>query len=180
MAGTVADTLAIHETLYRYCRSMDRMDAPLALDCFWPDAELEYSALYRGSPAGFVEWLWPVHAAMLAHTHRVTNVLVDFMADDAAASESMVHVTLRMRDGVEIVDLIGHGRYLDRWRRADGRWRIAGRTYVSDLGTVIPVGSRDLSAILYPGTPGQRPIHGTRDRGDPSYALLPAWGGSAS
>ncbi|MBI1181191.1 MAG: hypothetical protein GC201_11585 [Alphaproteobacteria bacterium] len=167
------DKLEIHETIYRYCRSMDRMDAPLALDCFWPEANLEYSTLYNGSPAGFVEWLWPVHAAMVCHAHRVTNILVDFKSDTEAASESMVHVTLRMEANGELVDLSGHGRYLDRWRKQDGRWRIAGRTYVQDMGTVVPVGSRDVSAILYPGTPGQRAIHGARDLRDPSYDLLP-------
>lgn len=176
MAGRADDTLEIHETLYRYCRSMDRMDAPLALDCFWPDANLEYSSLFNGSAAGFVEWLWPVHASMVCHTHRVTNILVDFKGADDAASEAMVHVTLRMNDKGELVDLVGHGRYLDRWQRRDGRWRISGRTYVTDLGTVVPVASRDLSGILYPGTPGQRPLQGTRDTTDLSYALLPPTG----
>jgi hypothetical protein len=32
--------LEIHEVLYQYCRSMDRMDAALALDCFEPDARV--------------------------------------------------------------------------------------------------------------------------------------------
>jgi len=167
------DKLEIHETLYRYCRAMDRMDAPLALDCFWPDAELDYSGLYKGSAQGFVDWLWPVHASMLCHAHRVSNMIVDFRGDSEAVSETMVYVTLRMEAKGELVDLIGHGRYLDRWRKGDGRWRIAHRTYASDMGTVVPVGSRDLSAFLYPGTPGQRTISGTRDSSDPSYALLP-------
>jgi hypothetical protein len=171
--GRADDTLEIHEILYNYCRSMDRMDAPLALDCFWPEAMLEYSGLYKGSPVGFVDWLWPVHGAMVCHSHRVSNMLVDFKGPLEAASESMVLVTLRMEDKGELVDLIGHGRYLDRFERRDGRWRIARRTYVSDMGTVVPVASRDLSGILYPGTPGQRPIGGTRDRTDPSYELLP-------
>ena len=172
----VEDKLEIHETLYRYCRSMDRMDAPLALDCFWPDANLEYSSLYNGSPAGFVDWLWPVHASMVCHTHRVCNMLVDFTGDAEAVSESMVQVTLRMENKGELVDLIGHGRYLDRWRRQDGRWRIAKRTYVSDMGTVVPVGARDIGAILYPGTPGQAPLPGKRDSSDLSYGLLPNLG----
>ncbi len=172
----IEDKLEIHETLYRYCQSMDRMDAPLALDCFWPDAKLEYSGLFNGSPAGFVEWLWPVHAAMVCHTHRVCNMLVDFTGDMAAVSESMVQVTLRMQPQDELIDLIGHGRYLDTWRKADGRWRIADRVFVSDMSTMVPVRARDVGGILHPGTPGQQPLAGRRDTSDLSYRLLPNLG----
>jgi hypothetical protein len=166
--------LEIHEVLYQYCRSMDRMDAALALDCFEPDGELEYSGLYRGSPAGFVEWLWPVHGAMVAHSHMVTNIIVDVTNGDTAVSEAYVLVTLRIENKGELVDLIGKGRYLDRWRRFEGRWRIAHRTYVSDLGTVHPVGTRNFGDLFRTGSPGQqRVIAATRDTNDPSYALLP-------
>jgi hypothetical protein len=148
------------------------MDRQLTLDCFEPEAQLEYSGLFKGTAAEFVEWLWPVHSSMVGHTHRVSNMLVEFRDDSRAVSETMVLVTLRMEKDGELVDLIGHGRYLDGWRKTDTSWRISGRTYVSDLGTVLPVGSRDLSDILYPSADGLREINGTRNETDPSYALF--------
>ena len=113
---------------------------------------------------------------MVCHTHRVCNMLVDFTGDTAAVSESMVQVTLRMQPQDELIDLIGHGRYLDTWRKADGRWRIAGRVFVSDMSSMVPVRARDVGGILYPGTPGQQPLPGTRDTADLSYRLLPNLG----
>jgi hypothetical protein len=72
--GTFA---GIAKTLYEYCRGIDRMDAELTLACFEPTAELKYSGMYLGDPAGFVKWLWPRHAAMVGHTHSITNILVE-------------------------------------------------------------------------------------------------------
>ena len=170
--GAVEDKLAIQEVLWRYCRAMDRMDAPLALGCFEPDAELVYSTLYRGGPEGFVAWLWPVHARMVGHVHSVSNILVELGPAATAASEAYVQVTLRMELDGELVDLIGKGRYLDRWRRAPEGWRISRRTYVSDLGSVVPVGRRDVSAVLSPATPGLTAVAARRDASDPSYDVL--------
>ena len=160
--STATATIAIQQVLYRYCRSMDRMDAGLALACFDPAATLSYGALYQGDPAGFVAWLWPVHAAMVGHTHTLGNVIVDVTGADTAVSESYVMVTLRFEDrntddadaATQQFDLVGKGRYLDRWSCGnDGTWRIVARTYVSDLGTVIPVAGHDLSNVLRPTAP---------------------------
>jgi len=126
-----AATVAIQQVLYRYCRSMDRMDADLALSCFEPDAELGYSGLFQGSPAEFVAWLWPIHAAMVGHSHQVANVLVDFGGDGAVVSEAYVTVVLRSATPAgDLVDLTGRGRYLDTWRCEDDVWRIAARISV--------------------------------------------------
>ena len=51
--------------------------------------------LYRGSAAGFVEWLWPGHVAMVGHRHEVSNILIELQGD-RAASETYVFVTLRV------------------------------------------------------------------------------------
>lgn len=164
----------IRAVLTRYCRGIDRMDADLTLSCWHADGTADYGRLYRGPAAGFVEWLWPVHAAMVGHVHTLANVTVELMGD-AAATEAYVTVVLRFHDdGGELVDLVGRGRYLDRFERRNGRWAIAHRRYVSDLGTVHVVQGRDVSRQLTPAAPGLEAPTARRDREDPSYDVFAA------
>ncbi len=160
----------IAQTLYRYARAMDRMDADLALACFFPEAHIYYGGKFEGTPAEFVHWLWPLHAGMVGHTHSISNILVETTAE-RIASEAYVMTTLRMRAAPdEQVDYISRGRYLDIWEPFEGRLRIIDRLYVTDLNTVTPVGVRDLTASLpladIPLVPSRR------DPSDSSYARL--------
>jgi len=160
----------VAQTLYRYARAMDRMDADLALRCFAPDAHIYYGGKFSGTPAGFVEWLWPLHAGMVGHQHLISNILVEHGAA-GTASEAYVMTTLRMHGtGDEQFDYVSRGRYLDRWEPFEGRWRIVDRLYVTDLSTTVPVVRRDTSAALpvndLPLVPS------LRSPDDPSYARL--------
>ena len=172
MSISERDSIDIQQVLHRYCRSMDRMDAELALSCFEPDADLSYGSLYRGTPSGFVEWLWPVHAAMIGHSHAVSNILISENSDGTCASETYVQVTLRAQDDEGKFDLVSKGRYLDRWKKRDNVWRICERMYVSDLSTVIPVGERSLSGVLKPNASQNRQPSAARNTTDPSYAMF--------
>ena len=78
-----------------------------------------------------------------------------------------------MRLGGQIVDQVGKGRYLDRWQRdTAGRWRIAARSYLSDLASTVPVASNDIRAVLAPQADGLTPLVCRRDGTNPSYALF--------
>jgi SnoaL-like domain len=162
---------AIAQVLYRYCRGIDRMDADMTLACFASDAVLDYASLYKGDPGGFVRWLWPIHAAMKGHTHSISNIFLEQTAERLQTSEAYVMTTLRMSLTDNLVDLVSTGRYLDRWKNSSTGWVIDRRTYLSDLTTVRPVVSADLSQTL-PRLPGPHPVRVARDRGDLSYELL--------
>jgi hypothetical protein len=170
-SASVVDTSGIEQVLYRYCRSMDRMDKQLTLSCFMPDADMSYGILYRGKPAGFVEWLWPVHAAMVNHSHMIGNVLVESV-DGVLVSEAYVQVTLRSSDENGQFDIVSKGRYLDSWNAKNGVYRISERMYVSDLSTVVPVTERSLGAVLHPNALQNKQPAGTRNEHDPSYTLF--------
>lgn len=167
-----AATVAIQQVLFRYCRSMDRMDADLALGCFEPEALLEYNGLFSGTAVQFVEWLWPVHAQFDGHTHQLHNTLVE-VDGQTAASEAYVTVTLRSTiDGVR-TDLIGKGRYVDEWRCTYGAWRISRRRFVSDLSTVVAVDHGLAPPVfLRPAVAEPPSLLNTRDRNDPSYLVV--------
>ncbi len=46
----------IRDSLYLYCRSMDRIDRSLGLSIWAPDAVVDYGTRFRGSAAEFIEW----------------------------------------------------------------------------------------------------------------------------
>ena len=166
----------IRAVLIRYCRGIDRMDAPLTRSCWHADGTADYGRLFKGRADGFIEWLWPVHAAMVGHVHSLSNVTVE-VDGDTAATESYVHVVLRVTagDGGQ-VDIVGRGRYLDRFERREGVWAIAHRTYVSDLASTQRVEQLDIGGQLPPAQAGLSPNVSARDLSDASYALFPAAG----
>ncbi len=162
---------AITESLYRYCRSMDRIDAELGYGVWHHDGTAQYTGLYEGSGRGFIDWVCDLHRSMVATSHQVTNVLIE-VDGDSAVSEAYVTVRLRTNnnDG-GMTDIIGAGRYLDRWSCRDGVWAIDHRQYVSDVSTSLPVPSGSSRATVPPAGAVQV-VPSKPDRTDPSYDLF--------
>jgi hypothetical protein len=155
---------SIAEGLYRYCRSLDRMDRELYATVFEPGAQLDYGEHFVGTAEQFCDWVWIAHAAMQAHSHQITNILTDIAADGASAvSEAYVTVCLRTNvDSGRSFDIVDRGRYLDHWAsQPDGSWRISSRRYCSDIHH-----ASDAST--------SPPVTVRRDRSDPSYELFGA------
>ena len=118
---TLADRQAITELIYRYCRSMDRIDAELGYSIWHDDAEADYGQVYRGSGRGFIDFVCAQHRHLLGHSHQISNILID-LDGDRAASESYVTATLRMLQGEQLKQITVWARYVDRWSRRGGRW----------------------------------------------------------
>jgi len=158
----IADKQEITEALYRYCRGIDRMDADLTRSTWHADGTADYgSTIFEGTGAGFVEWVWGVHAAMARHSHQITNILIE-VDGDHAVSEAYVTVALRTKPGSATpVEIEARGRYLDRWSRRAGRWAIDHRQFVADLART------HAADPLEPDEGLSR-----RDRSDPSYEIL--------
>jgi hypothetical protein len=156
------DRDAIARQIHAYCRSMDRMDVELGNAVWHDDGLADYGpAVFQGSGHGFVAFVTRAHAAFIAHSHQVTNVLIT-LDGDRAASESYVTATLRQaRDGRTFQQTV-HGRYLDRWSCRDGRWAIDRRVFLHDFDETREVATSPATA----SSPARR------DRSDPSYALL--------
>src|SRR3546814_1158016 len=98
------------------------------------------------------------------------NVLIE-CADDVAAVESYFVATLRARTPHGWTETIRNGRYIDDFRRLNGRWAIARRMAVIDARHSHPI--TDVAAdIMLPGatTGAQHPT--ARVRSDLSYALF--------
>ncbi|MAT51651.1 MAG: hypothetical protein CMK32_10765 [Porticoccaceae bacterium] len=156
---TTVDKQAIAEVIYRYCRAMDRIDHELGYSVWHEDGIADYGDMFQGSGRGFIDWVCETHAAMVSHSHQVTNILID-VNGDRAGSEAYITVALRFEQDGKLMQLTGRGRYIDRWSKRDGRWAIDKRTYVQDFDDL-----REITATMVKGW-------STRDRNDPSYQVL--------
>jgi hypothetical protein len=160
------DRQAILDCVYRYCRGLDRHDPELLASAFHPDA-VDNHGNFVGYIPDFVKWGNALHGAgFLAHTHNITCHFAD-IDGDVAHAESYVIFVLRRKDSTTV--LVGGGRYLDRFERRNGIWKIALRRLITDWRFEADGSVFTLSPDGYP--------HGTWDHQDPSYErplVLPA------
>lgn len=169
--GTIFERLtsesAIRAAVHRYCRGVDRADAALTRSAYHPDATDDHGS-FKGSAMDFAERVNGSHATRWSSTmHVVANHLADVRGDEADA-ETYVVAYLRRIDGTA-VDAVG-GRYVDRFERRAGEWRIARRVYVWEWSTVMDARGSLIDGGAY--------AKGSRDRKDLSYAgLLASIGG---
>lgn len=150
----------IRAQIYNYARGLDRMDRELATRVWHADGTANYIGTYEGTGAGFVDWVWPFHEQLTAHSHQITNVLIE-VDGDTAVSEAYVMASLHTRTADGATTLLVRSRYADTWSQRDGRWAVDHRIAITDF--------RTLSVADDPG----EPTEGHRDRGDPSYQAYP-------
>lgn len=158
--NVLADRQAITELIYRYCRSVDRLDIPLGHSIWHDDATADYGAdFYQGDGRGAIDHICAQHLRTLHHSHQVTNILID-LDGDRAGSEAYATALLRARRDEKLLQMTIWGRYVDRWSRRNGRWGLDHRLAIRDFDEIREV------------TPLNHHEIGRRDRSDPSYAVL--------
>jgi hypothetical protein len=131
--SALLDKQAIHEVVLRYCRGIDRRDAALVRDCYWPDATDDHAGAFAGRRDDFVEWVLRVVTRFTGTMHAIANHLVELDAGDAdAASSEAYGVAYHWGDPPDDPrhNFTTGFRYLDRFERREGDWRIAARTVV--------------------------------------------------
>ncbi|MBV9995334.1 MAG: nuclear transport factor 2 family protein [Caulobacteraceae bacterium] len=122
---TLLDQQAIHDLVVRLTRAQDRCDRELLLSCYHPDARDEHGP-FKGSPTEFADWVFPHIRRMRFIQHRVSNVLIE-VRGDVAYGESYAFEEGETLDGSKVT---GCGRYIDRFERRNGEWRIALRRVI--------------------------------------------------
>lgn len=133
----VEDRQAIHDVIVRYCRGVDRSDPDLVLAAFHDDAIDNHF----GVVLPFREAIGTLKTARsggggtpskTTSMHNICNVLIE-VDGDIARCESYVIVIVRIPQDEGAIDWMHAGRYVDRFERRNGEWRIAHRTVVYDL-----------------------------------------------
>jgi SnoaL-like domain len=123
----LADIQDIRDGLTRFCRALDRCDLPLAKSVFHHDAHEDHGPVV-GNAHQFYDMMVPLLKTSFERLVRTVSQVSIEVSGDRALSEA--NWTGVMRDSVN--DMFHQGRYLDRWERRNGEWKIAARVALID------------------------------------------------
>lgn len=134
LRGQSEDKHALRELVEAYCRGIDRRDLELVRSCFHEDAIDDHGTLFRGGRDDYVALIAGYLEQFSMTTHHVTNALFDIDGDDAEGESYVLahHIT----KGWAPQNIVASGRYLDRFERRDGVWRISHRTGIGDWSSL--------------------------------------------
>jgi hypothetical protein len=180
--AAMATYQAIWENELEYTRGLDRHDEALERAVFWPDAGISYGTAvpYEELPL----WANASHANSAAHQHHVTGLTlaVDgataheegyiFFSSDMARDKTL-DTPGEPTPGRAVAGsfaTFGTGRYVNRYERRGGDWRMIVHEYVHDISVRLPavdlcaegcIGRWDSSDLSYsrplePLTPEER------------------------
>ena len=156
------DRAAIRDVVLRYCRGIDRLDLELVRACYHPDATDDHGG-FVGTRDEYVAWVAEVLKRFDGTMHVVANQLVDFDGD-AARSETY-GVAYHWGEPVDDRrrNFTTGFRYVDRFERRGGEWRIATRVAVREWTHIV---NPEQQQVIPPERDGRR---GRRDRTDAVY-----------
>jgi hypothetical protein len=130
----LVDRREIHDVLMRYCRACDRADAVGIAAAFHEDGIDDH-----GSPGSPRELAERAATKYLPHMmHFTGNVLIELDGDRAHVESYFVSFVSPDGDGMLKTRMRG-ARYLDRFERRDGVWKIAHRLVVDEWARIDPV-----------------------------------------
>ena len=123
----------IRDVLMRYARGVDRGDADLITSCFHPDSVDDHGGIeLTGTEAGpRFAGSRKVSASGAAGQHFQGNITIEVDGDVAYTETYFVSYLIVDRDGAEHTRFRG-ARYLDRFERRNGVWKIGYRVVVDD------------------------------------------------
>lgn len=131
---------AITRVLHRYAQGVDRFALAQVRSCYWDEATDAHLPLFEGPVDEYVRWLGEVLPAVAAISHQITNILIDVDLG-AGRAEVEAYCLNGLVSGEPPETRIQCLRYLDRFERRDGEWRILERRVVRDWNRTIPDGA---------------------------------------
>lgn len=144
-----ANYLGILDNELQYTRGLDRHDEDLISTVFWPEARVSYGALV--SMDEMAAWANAGHAENAAHQHHVTGLILDIDGDTAHEEGYIFYSSDMERDtsfdtigeptpgraASGSLTTFGTGRYVNRYERRDGEWRMIVHEYVHDISLML-------------------------------------------
>ncbi|MAT95283.1 MAG: hypothetical protein CME59_22150 [Halioglobus sp.] len=132
----LADQQAIQAVLASHSRALDRLDADLLKDCYWPEGEVDYGS-FKGPAHTFAELVVPVLAQQYELTrHALSNTLFQ-IGGDTALTETYVHAAHLVHGAGE--EVLVYGRYLDRLQRRADCWKLLHRQVIIEWSNRLAV-----------------------------------------
>ena len=158
------DCEEIRQAMYAYARGVDRLDEDLIRAAYHPDAWDDHGN-FRGDREVAVATIMNNGRTgnATASMHHIGNMLID-LNGDVADVETYFVAYQRREEGEKAFTRMRAGRYLDRFERRDGRWRVARRVVVDDW-------SRLDEVLATAAEVGPNSTIGTRHTTDVSYEI---------
>jgi len=147
---TLLDKEAIRELVLLYSRGVDRKDGPLLRSLYTAGATDTHGDTFDGPAEAYVDFLERSFPYMRYSGHHVCNHLISVNGDEGEGEVYALayHVIPDGKGGWQ-EDLMAV-RYIDRYRKEDGRWKFAQRIVSYDYKAPRrPVQAHD-PAPLYP------------------------------
>ena len=155
----------ISEVLYRYARGCDRVDEGALRACFHPGS-VHFHGGFAGLSSDFIDLAMGIVRPLKASSHMISNVMIELSGDQAVSEcHFLAHHRRLKADGAREEDYFLKGRYLDRFEKRDGAWRIVSRTGLHDYERVLEPADQTLAQASSDQFGQQKPD-------DPIYAML--------
>lgn len=156
----------INKLIHTYPRGLDRLDRDILLSLGHKTATVEFTGMFNGTWAEFIDWLMKAHTSMLYNRHTIGNVLIEVKGSEAASETTATAQLIVSRADGDVEERETHSRYLDRWRFEAGRWGLTHRHTLIDARKVQIRTAAELAATT-------KYVHAADvGRADPSYAHL--------
>jgi hypothetical protein len=138
----------IYDLLCDYMRAQDRLLPELHRSVFHDDATTDYGA-YIGGPDGFVAFAQGALRPHRANHHMIGQTKIE-IEGDVGFGEIYFQAHHRIADAAGEKDLFVSGRYIDRYERRNGVWKIAHRSERVDWIRVEPSTDGDMDLSHFP------------------------------
>lgn len=160
------DKQDISDVIKTYARALDRFDEALVRTVFHPDSQHAHGFVgpssdpslpsSPGAPGDFVAYAFEVLGGHTRTQHLLGNIMIELDGDNAYA-ETYFSAYHRMRAkgdplaaenayDTEMDWLVG-GRYIDRFQKRDGVWKISHRTGLTDWMRIEPPSTQGFADI---------------------------------
>ncbi|WCT75172.1 nuclear transport factor 2 family protein [Sphingomonas naphthae] len=137
------DRQDILDCLTRMSRATDRADRDLFLSAFHADAIIA-AGPFVGSPVELFDWASALQEQ--AHSATFHNILNHHceIEGDTAHGETYYLYAAANRDQTNI---LAGGRYLDRFEKRDGQWKLLVRNNLIEWSSIVPALDNPLNAL---------------------------------
>ena len=132
----VIDKQEIRDLSGTYMRGLDRLQRDLIVNVFHDDARTDYG-FFKGNREEFADFAIGALQDHHANHHLIGQTNID-VEGDIAFGEVYFQAFHRIVEDGEEKDLFISGRYVDRYEKRDGVWKISFRSEVTDWARTDP------------------------------------------
>lgn len=163
-ADAIISRQQIADLTMAYCRGVDRADEELLHSIFHDDSVV-VTGIVNGSGHDFASKICNfVQDHFEQCFHSIANQWFEVTGDTAVGESYILAVTTSKEDSEGKSERLSGGRYIDRFERRDGVWKIAERSYVEDWNRAGPA-TRQMAEGMYAALT----LQGSWGRSDPIY-----------